>query len=104
MSSNISNAQTDDLGRYLDEQLNRIQDKESHLAVQGESLPNSIPAKLRRYYSHRSFRQIILSIISLLGIILAFGGLYSQNLGSCETLAFCSSIILLFAPSPLSIV
>jgi len=63
---------------------------------------SSVPKKLKSWYTRSSFRSIILSVLSILSIILSFIGLYSNLISSCETLGFISSIIFLFAPSPLS--
>lgn len=63
---------------------------------------NSIPLKLRKFYSHTSFRQIILSTLSILSIVFAFIGLWAKLIDSCSTLGFVTSVLLLFAPSPLA--
>ena len=62
---------------------------------------NSIPLKLRKYYSHASFRQIILSTLSIISIIGAFIGLYTKLIEECACLGFVTSVLLLFSPSPL---
>ena len=62
---------------------------------------NSIPLKLRKYYSHASFRQIILSTLSIISIIGAFIGLYTKLIDECACLGFVTSVLLLFSPSPL---
>ena len=64
---------------------------------------NSIPAKLRRFYSHSSFKNIILAFLSIASIGLCFIGLFSDKLDGCTALAFISSVIMLYAPSPLQI-
>lgn len=67
------------------------------------SSKNSIPTKLRKFYSHNSFRQIILSVLSLMSISLCFLALFTGKTEPCESLAFISSLILLFSPSPLQL-
>lgn len=66
-----------------------------------ETKSDSIPTKLKSFYSHRSFRQIILSVLSLMSITFAFIALFTGLIDSCEALGFVTSIIMLFAPSPL---
>lgn len=68
----------------------------------GSVTNNSIPARLRSFYSHASFRHIILSILSLVSISLAFLALFIDKIDGCSALGFVTSIILLFAPSPLT--
>jgi hypothetical protein len=62
---------------------------------------DSIPAKLKTWYSHTSYRAIILSILSMGSIIFAFGGLFGGKIDSCECIGFVMSVITLFCPSPL---
>lgn len=84
--------------------IDAAQGDNDHISMQvhhSETSSNSIPKRLRSFYSHASFRQIILSILSLLSIASAFIGLFAGLLEPCETLGFTTSIILLFAPSPL---
>jgi len=68
----------------------------------GDSNHTSIPKKLKSWYGHTSFRSIILSILSIMSILSAFVGLYTQLIGPCECIGFVSSIVFLFAPSPLT--
>lgn len=63
---------------------------------------DSIPSRLKKFYSHRSFRQIVLSILSMMSITFAFVALFVGRIDECATLGFVVSIITLFAPSPLS--
>ena len=106
------------LGEIIDEYLNNgvaidieSQHYETHLSTCSKEVNrpksditlNSIPSKLRKFYSHNSFRQIILSILSLSSISFTFAGLFSGKLEACESLAFVSSVILLFSPSPLQL-
>lgn len=118
-----SNMSEISLGEIIDNYLNEnttyqdiLIDMESQLPEAGQSecskavhlsksdaTSNSIPSKLRKFYSHNSFRQIILSVLSLSSITFTFVGLFSGKLDGCETLAFVSSVILLFSPSPLQL-
>ena len=67
-----------------------------------DSNHTTIPKKLKSWYGHTSFRSIILSILSIMSILCAFIGLYTQLIEPCECIGFVSSIIFLFAPSPLT--
>lgn len=64
---------------------------------------DSIPTKLKTWYSHTSYRAIILSVLSVNSILLAFIGMYTDKIDSCSTLGFVLSIITLFCPSPLQV-
>lgn len=64
---------------------------------------DSIPTKLKTWYSHTSYRAIILSVLSIMSIVLAFIGMYAGRIDSCSTLGFVASIITLFCPSPLQV-
>jgi hypothetical protein len=64
---------------------------------------DSIPTKLKTFYSHRSFRQIVLSILSLLSISSAFIGLFVGRIDECACIGFVTSVITLFCPSPLQL-
>lgn len=96
------------LERYLNEQdviINMNGPDHVDASVQnniGSVTTNSIPARLRSFYSHASFRHIILSLLSLVSICLAFLALFIDKVDSCSALGFVTSIILLFAPSPLT--
>lgn len=61
----------------------------------------SIPQKLKTWYSHTSYRAIILSFLSIFSIFMAFIGLFTGKISGCECMGFISSVIALFAPSPL---
>ena len=64
---------------------------------------DSIPTKLKQWYSHTSYRAIILSILSIMSICLAFIGLFVGKIDECACLGFVLSIITLFCPSPLQV-
>jgi hypothetical protein len=69
----------------------------------GESnVDSSIPDKLKRWYSHSSFRAITLSVLSVNSVILTFIALFTGIVDHCEAIGFVLSLIMLFAPSPLS--
>ena len=64
---------------------------------------DSIPTKLKTWYSHTSYRAIILSVLSMSSIILAFIGMFVDKIDACSCLGFVLSIITLFCPSPLQV-
>ncbi len=86
-------------------EINHHHDEHASLrAHPSSSLTNdSIPKRLKEFYSHRSFRQIVLSLISIMSIIFSFSGLFAGILPTCEAISFVTSVILLFAPSPLQL-
>ncbi len=80
---------------------NQIIDIE-HISNQATSGSNqSIPQKLRKWYSHGSFRILILSSISSISVLCVFGGVFGGVIDPCTGLSFISSTIALFVPSPL---
>lgn len=97
-----SNASEISLGEIIDRYLDEAAEQNSNKAEPANSFTdNSIPAKLRRFYSHNSFKNIILAFLSITSIGLTFIGLFVGKLDGCETISFVTSVILLFAPSPL---
>lgn len=102
-----SNRSEISLGELIERYLEQAQfpydhENNSNIAEPARSnTTNSIPAKLRRIYSHSSFKNIILAFLSIASIGLCFIGLFSDKLDGCTSLAFVSSVIMLYAPSPL---
>lgn len=66
------------------------------------SAVNSIPPKLKEWYSHRSFTIIICAWLSTIVISSSFAGLFLDKIDSCSTLAISSTVVALWSPSPLS--
>jgi len=67
------------------------------------SVDSSIPEKIKRWYSHRSFKAITFSVLASLSVTMAFVGLFTGRVEGCEALGFIISVITLFSPSPLTI-
>jgi len=70
--------------------------------AESENSVNSIPERLQTWYSHGTCRAITLSTISIVSVILTFIALFTGFIDSCESIGFITSMIMLFAPSPLS--
>ena len=63
---------------------------------------NSIPQKLRTWYSHKACRNITSATIACASTILVFSALLMDKISACECIGFITAVITLFAPSPLS--
>lgn len=77
-----------------------LQSNSSAIAQAGSI--NSIPVKLKKWYSHTSYKNIILSVLSVIIVGCSFTGLFLDILKPCEVIGICTSILLLFTPSPIS--
>jgi hypothetical protein len=66
------------------------------------SINNSIPIRLKRWYSHNSFKNIILGTLSIISVTSTIGLMMVDKLDSCTAYAFITSVILIFVPSPIS--
>jgi len=76
------------------------------IEIEGDALPpsssSSVPPKLKRWYSHTTFKTITLASLSIISILLTFVGLFMHLISACETIGFITAIIMLYAPSPLA--
>lgn len=62
---------------------------------------NSIPAKLKRWYSHNSFKNIILGSLSIISVTSTICLMMVEKLDTCSGYAFITTIIMVFVPSPI---
>jgi len=67
-----------------------------------ENSVNSIPDKIRRWYGHKSFRNIVSAIVAVISVLFVFIGFFLNKLEPCEAIGFTLNVITLFAPSPLT--
>jgi hypothetical protein len=96
-----SNSHTDiERGEILHDEVH------SNVAQQGSDVTltaNSIPVKLRRWYGHKTFKALIMSVLSLTIVSCTFASLFYEKLTSCEVIGIITSILMLYADSPLRV-
>lgn len=63
---------------------------------------NSIPTKLRMWYSHKSFKIIVCAFLSTFVLSGTYAALFLDRMSACEILGMSGTILALWMPSPLS--